>query len=328
MYKKYIPLFHFLFWIFVFFYTLDSLEFDYGLWLAATFSAIEVIGYAAIFYINLYVLIPKLLKYANKVGYFIGIFVLLVIIIACAFIFDVGYYYYDSTIRIISSFVLSYFLYIMISFLYWYVTLYQRERNNRLAIQYEKLQAEMLLLKSQVSPHFLFNSLNNIYSLSVVKHDNAPIMIEKLSDILRYIIYEGTSDEVYLDREVELMNNYVDLQLLKKLQAEKNIKVKVKGVQSFYKIAPLILINVVENCFKHSNINYNKDGFLEINLEVENERLFFSTTNSYKQSSKNTGIGLKNTEQQLQHYYPDKHELTIEDNEGVFKVEIQIDLKQ
>ncbi len=115
-------------------------------------------------------------------------------------------------------------MYVVISFLAWYFLMYQTEQQNQLKLQNEKIQAELLLLKSQVSPHFLFNSLNNIYSLSVVKHDNASVMIEKLADILRYIIYEGHKQQVPLEREIELINNYIDLHLLKKLKAKKNME--------------------------------------------------------------------------------------------------------
>jgi len=326
--QKVKPIYHLLFWVFVFFYTFEVIVDYYELVTAITFSTIEVMCYGTIFYTNLLFLIPKLLKAKSKVHYFIGLLLFLAFIIAITFIFDMGHYYEDSNIRLTITFVLNYLLYILISFLYWYFILYLREKNDNLALQNDKLQAELLLLKSQVSPHFLFNSLNNIYSLSITKHDNAPVMIEKLSDILRYIIYEGTKNEVHLEREVELMNNYIDLQLLKKLKAEKNIKVTTKGVKSAHKIAPLILINLVENCFKHSDIAYHENGFLEIDLRVSNEQLSFHTINSYKASSKKSGIGLKNIQQQLQHYYPEAHRLKIESDEAVFRVEMQIDLPQ
>ena len=321
-------IYHLFFWIFVFFFVFDVVEYDNDLTTAIIYSFSEVLLYAIISYINLYVLIPKLLEIKGKIQYLTAVLLLFVLLLAIGFISGHGYYFANSATRVVFTFGLNYILFIMISFLYWYLILYQRERNSSLTLQNEKLQAELLLLKSQVSPHFLFNSLNNIYSLSVVKHDNAPVMIEKLSDILRYIIYEGTNKEVYLQREVELLNNYIELQLLKKLKAEKNIKINIEGVRSSHKIAPLILINLIENCFKHSDIAYQKDGFLDINLKVENEWLNFSTANSYKPSAKKGGIGLKNIERQLQHYYPGTHQLILEHSNNVFKVEIKINMGQ
>ncbi len=325
--QKIKPIYHILFWIFVFFLAFDLLEYGYDLLPAIGLSFVEVAIHVFIFYVNLHVLIPRILVPKGSKLYIIGLFVFLVAILVPYFFSGLGYYLIgENEIRIILSFLLNYILYILISLLYWYLTLYQHEKHYRLALQNEKLQAELLLLKSQVSPHFLFNSLNNIYSLSIIKHDNAPVMIEKLSDILRYVIYEGKKQEVLLEREVELLSNYIDLQLLKKLKADKNITISVSGIQSSQKIAPLILINIVENCFKHSDIAYNKDGFLKVKIHIENNLLKFTTTNSFIKSNKKTGIGLENIKQQLHHYYPKMHQLHIFNSNGIFKTELQIEL--
>ena len=324
--QKIKPIFHILFWLFVFFYTLDVLIYFSSKMNAVILSVLEVAGFATIFYTNLFILIPKLLISKGKVYYLSALFFISVFIALIAFIFDVGKYYEEDNYRMAIAYLLNYLLYIVISFLYWYLLLYQQERQKSLLLQNEKLKAELLFLKSQVSPHFLFNSLNNIYSLSVIKNDNAPVMIEKLSDILRYIIYEGKNQFVPLEREIELLNNFIDLQLLKKLKAEKNISVSFNGVSSLHKIVPLLLINIIENCFKHSDIGYNANGFLRINLKVNVSEMRFIAENSFLKSNKEPGIGLINLEKQLQHYYPDKHELIIEEMTGVYKVDMTIDL--
>jgi len=325
--KKVKPLHHLLFWLFAFFFAFDLLEYGYDTYTAIGLSLVEVMIHVIIFYFNLHILIPRVLTPKGSRLYIISLLVFLFAILPPYLFSELGYYLIaESETRIILSFTLNYILYILISFLYWYLTLYQQEKQHRLSLQNEKLQAELLFLKSQVSPHFLFNSLNNIYSLSVIKHDNAPVMIEKLSDILRYVIYEGKRNEVLLEREVELINNYIDLQLLKKLKAEKNIAISVKGLNGSQKIAPLILINIVENCFKHSDIAYNKDGFLKVKIRIENNLLKFSTQNSFKESNKKAGIGLENVSQQLKHSYPKMHQLDIFNSDGVFKVELQIEL--
>ena len=226
------------------------------------------------------------------------------------------------------AYLLNYLLFNLISFLYWYFALYKQEKRKSLLLQNEKLKAELLFLKSEVSPHFLFNSLNNIYSLSITKHDNAPLMIAKLSDILRYIIYEGKNKVIPLKREVELLKNYIDLQLLKKPKAEKNIHFAFNGVQSYHKMAPLILINIVENCFKHSNIAYVEIAFLEIALKVKDDKLHFYAANSFIANSKKSGVGLDNIKLQLKHHYPDKHIFEIYNNGGIFKVKLQLNLNQ
>lgn len=321
-------IYHILFWIFVFFFSFDLLIYGYDIWMSLVLSFAELILHAFIFYINLYFLIPKILILKGRKLYIFSLFAFHILIFLPYLYSELGYYLIEENeFRILFSFTLNFILYILISFLYWYLTQFFQEKQNRLTLQNEKLQAELLFLKSQVSPHFLFNSLNNIYSLSVTKHDNAPIMIEKLSDILRYIIYEGNKKSVLLEREVELINNYIELQLLKKLKAEKNISISIKGVNSSQKISPLILINIIENCFKHSDIAYNELAFLNVEIQVKNNLLHFKTENSFKGSNKESGIGLENIQQQLKHYYPEEHQLQISNIHSVFKVELQIDLK-
>jgi sensor histidine kinase YesM len=321
------PIYHILFWIFVFFFGFDLLIYGYDLLPAVGLSFVEVAIHAIIFYFNLHILIPRILVPKGSKIYIIGLVVFLIAILLPYFYSGLGHYLIDENeLRIILSFSINYILFTLISLLYWYLTMYQHEKHYRLALQNEKLQAELLFLKSQVSPHFLFNSLNNIYSLSVIKHDNAPVMIEKLSDILRYVIYEGNKQEVLLEREIELINNYIELQLLKKLKAEKNIAISVNGLRNSQKIAPLILINIVENCFKHSDLAYNSDGFLKLQVLIQNNLLKFSAANSFQQSGKNTGIGLENIKKQLHYYYPKLHHVDILNSNGIFKVALQIEL--
>ncbi len=320
-------IYHVIFWVFVYFFVFDYMMDYYDIFLALFLTFLEIVIYIIIAYVNLYLLIPKLLQEKGNITYILSLALFLAIFYTLYSFTDLGFYLIGgSEWRNIITFALNYLMFILISFLFWYFTLYRDEKQNRLELQNEKLQAELLLLKSQVSPHFLFNSLNNIYSLSVVKNDNAPVMIEKLSDILRYIIYEGKNQFVPLEREIELLNNYIDLQLLKKLKAEKNISVSVNGVSSLHKIVPLLLINIIENCFKHSDIGYNANGFLRINLKVNESEMRFIAENSFLKSNKKQGIGLMNLEKQLQHYYPDKHKFIIEEMTGVYKVDMTIDL--
>ncbi len=320
-------IYHVIFWVFVYFFVFDYMMDYYDIFLALFLTFLEIVIYIIIVYVNLYLLIPKLLQEKGNITYILSLVLFLAIFYTLYSFTDLGLYLIGGSVwRNIVTFALNYLMFILISFLFWYFTLYRDEKQNRLELQNKKLQAELLLLKSQVSPHFLFNSLNNIYSLSVVKNDNAPVMIEKLSDILRYIIYEGKNQFVPMEREIELLNNFIDLQLLKKLKAEKNISVSFNGVSSLHKIVPLLLINIIENCFKHSDIGYNANGFLRINLKVNVNEMRFIAENSFLKSNKEPGIGLINLEKQLQHYYPDKHELIIEEMTGVYKVDMTIDL--
>lgn len=217
-------------------------------------------------------------------------------------------------------------LFMIISGFYWYFTRHKEEEQKALHFQNEKLQAELQILKSQISPHFLFNSLNNIYSLSILNHKNAPIMIEKLSGILRYIIYEGKRKEVALADEIQLIENFIQLQLLRKLRNEKSISYHISGDFTNKKIAPLLLINIIENSFKHSNVASDKSGFLEITISLKNETLTLQTKNTFIPNTKKKGIGLQNLKHQLQHLYPGSHSLEVTDKNRIFSLELTLEL--
>jgi len=151
-------------------------------------------------------------------------------------------------------------------------------------------------------------------------------MIEKLSDILRYLIYEGKNEYVPLKREVALLNNYVDLQLMKKLKAEKNISLNINGQINNQKIAPLLLITIIENCFKHSDVMYNKNAFLSIHLTIQDDLFKFEAKNSFQNKNKSKGVGIDNIQQQLEHYYHNNHQFIIDNNNGIFNVLLTINL--
>ncbi|MDT7831602.1 histidine kinase [Flavobacteriaceae bacterium S356] len=219
-------------------------------------------------------------------------------------------------------------LFILVSFLYWYFVKHKEEAQKALQFQNDKLKAELQVLKSQVSPHFLFNSLNNIYSLVIQKNDNAAIMIEKLSDILRYIIYECTKEKVSLQSEVTLLENYIQLQLLRKIRNEQAIQYHIQGNFSNKLIAPLLLINIVENCFKHSDINSSEDSFLSIDLILNSFTLTLKTKNTFTPNNKEQGIGLQNLRRQLEQIYPSDHILKIDSTQNIFMLELVLHLNE
>lgn len=306
---------------------------------AIDFSIFQTLFDATTVYLNLFVLIPWLLSKHGKTTYIIGVIITLLIL---SFLvesinlygllngmghdFDLGPNMY--TVETIYSAFMEYALFMIISFLYWYFTRHKEEQQKTLQFQNEKLKAELQVLKSQISPHFLFNSLNNIYSLVIQKNDNAAIMIEKLSDILRYIIYEGTKEKVSLQSEVLLLKNYIELQLLRKIRNEQAIRYTIHGNFSEKMIAPLLLINIVENCFKHSNIGSSEDSFLHIDLSLEEDTLTLKTQNTFTPNHKKKGIGLQNLRRQLVQIYPSSHSLTIDSTQNIFTIELILHLDE
>ena len=324
---KKIITYHILFWLFLFGLVLDDMLFDYEWKEAVLFSLLDCGINALIGYANLLLFIPRILERKGKFIYIVSIVVFFLLLFIPYYLTDLGYYLLDELPhRVIISFTINFISIILISYLLWKVNQYELEKKRSLALSNEKLKAELLLLKSQVSPHFLFNTLNNIYSLSLEKHDHAPIMIEKLSEILRYIIYEGEKETVLLSKESNLVQEYVALQLLKKMKGEEQIKVTIEGVENHHKISPLILVNLAENCFKHGDINYNPKGFLRIMLIVKENVLYFKTENSFQLNKKEVGIGIANIREQLKHNYPNTHEFNIHEELTTFKVSLIINL--
>lgn len=199
-----------------------------------------------------------------------------------------------------------------------------------ISIEKEKLDTEMKFLKSQINPHFLFNVLNNIYSLTVIKSDKAPDNLMRLSEMLRYMLYDSNDGKVPLQKEIDYLENYINLASLKDSRGL-NIKVALDKSQAGLKVAPLLFIPFVENAFKHSKIEDLKNGFINISLKTSKEHLAFSIENSIPdvvfKKDKLGGIGLTNTKQRLELLYPNKHELNISDSGKVYSVYLKLDLE-
>ena len=193
----------------------------------------------------------------------------------------------------------------------------------------ENLNSELKFLRSQINPHFLFNALNNIYSLSIIKSDKTPDNILKLSDMLRYIIYDCNADSVPLKKEVNYINNYIDLQKLKDDEMD-NIEIDFERADPKCMIAPMIFIPFIENSFKHSKIEDIEHGWIKIKIENTDSQLFFSIKNSLSKEDytkdKIGGVGLENVKRRLELLYPHSHKLNIKSSDNEFSVELTISL--
>lgn len=191
----------------------------------------------------------------------------------------------------------------------------------------ENLNTELKFLKSQINPHFLFNALNNIYAMSMMQSKDAPKMILKLSDILRYNLYDGVQDRVPIEKEIRYIENYVSFQKLKD-ENIRNINVDFDGVDSNVMIAPLILIPFVENSFKHSKIEDVSKGWINIDLKTEDDKIIFKVSNSVPETEfkkdASGGIGLDNVKRRLELIYPKSYDLNIEESVNQFSVTLTI----
>ncbi|MEL7118360.1 MAG: sensor histidine kinase [Bacteroidota bacterium] len=193
-------------------------------------------------------------------------------------------------------------------------------------LQAEKANAELALLKSQINPHFFFNTLNNLYGLVIQKSNRAPEVILKLSDMMRYTIYEGKEDEVPLKNEISYLENYIELH---KIRFQKKVDIRfTHDVGVDLKVAPLLFIILLENAFKHGVEKMRENAFIHLQMQTQGKQLFFTIENNFEESTSThkPGIGLDNLKQRLAFLYPNQHELIIEKNESTYKVLLNLEL--
>jgi len=194
-------------------------------------------------------------------------------------------------------------------------------------LEKEKLNSELAFLKNQVSPHFFFNTLNNIYSLISIDGPTAQDSVLKLSKLMRYLLYESEHGETQMSHEIDFMNNYIDLM---KLRLNPRVELQIDFPKEFpdFTIPPLLFVPFIENAFKHG-VSSRDRSFIHIRMKIDNEQISFTSENSIGKSSQNgdlqhSGIGLENVQKRLALLFPGKHELVIKHDELVFQVELSI----
>jgi len=209
---------------------------------------------------------------------------------------------------------------------YWYV----KEQRN-LQLQKENVEAQLQLLKAQVHPHFLFNTLNNIYSHT---QDTAPVaaqLISGLSDILRFILYESSQPLVPLSKELKMMQDYISLEQIRygnKLDLHIDLPEKTNDLY----IAPLLMLPLIDNCFKHGASNMLEQPWISLQINLRGKemqmKLLNGKTNEERKNNHPPGIGIQNVQKRLTLLYPGKHELAITNEEDVFIVNLTIELER
>jgi hypothetical protein len=200
-------------------------------------------------------------------------------------------------------------------------------------IQQEKMRADIDLLRSQINPHFFFNALNNIYAITQRnKDDEAGQAIMKLSGLMRYMIYDSDVAAISLAREVEHIDNYLEVSRLK-FGNKDNVDIRFQKEGNFHnhKIAPLLLIPFVENALKHG-MGSKGNGYTHLKLILKSGEILFCIKNPMLEKGeswkKHPGIGLDNVKKRLLMLYPDRHRLDISDSEGIFKVDLKVRLEE
>jgi len=204
-----------------------------------------------------------------------------------------------------------------------------RIEKERRELQNEKLISELALLKSQINPHFLFNTLNNICSLARKKSDDTEPAVIKLSQIMRYMLTDSRQDKVNLTDEVDYLNNFIELQKIR-LGDKVDLTFNISGDISMIQVEPLLLIPFVENAFKHG-ISYKERSMIRIDLKTDSGGLVFAVENTKPSlrdhyNLEESGIGLKNVRRRLELLYPGKYILDIKDTDSKYQIMLKINL--
>lgn len=228
----------------------------------------------------------------------------------------------DAYLKIKENFpIYIFFVPIPLFFLVWVFEQWKWLQN----LKNEKAKTELSLLRTQINPHFFFNTLNNLYALTIKNSKQAPDVILKLSDMMRYTIYEGEKETVKLLDEIEYLNNYIELH---KIRYKKSVEISFnyKDVNHHLTIAPLLYIMLLENSFKHGIDTLTENAFININLYDTNDAIFFVIENNFdpNEINKTKGIGLENLKKRLSLLYNNKHELTIDISNNVYKTTLKI----
>lgn len=309
---------------------------------------IKFIGYiifqAAGAYFNLYVLIPKFL-YVGKYRSYI-LLVILTVLVCTGFI--TGGYFLNAYYSKLTFFELfnkrpdQWFIIFSTAALPSTVgsmTLamsiklgknWLNAERKRLTLEKENLETELKYLKSQINPHFLFNTINSIFVLIHKNPDLASESLASFSEMLRYQLYECNDQEILLSKDLQFLENFIELETLRLNENQTELAFEINHeLAGGYQIAPFILLPFVENAFKHVSKGKTQQNFIKLELKVDSEkRLQLHLQNSYNEEKTkgNSGIGLKNVERRLNLIYPNRHTLDIERGVKLFKVKLTIQL--
>jgi LytS/YehU family sensor histidine kinase len=298
-------------------------------------TVVKVTDLAIVIYFANVLLVPKLL-YTKRYGVFAFAFVCTIIFSSTIKMWVMSFVQqnYDligfSNIKekVYNNFVTQFFL-VLASIGLKSVFDYLKLQQQMVEVAKEKAEAELNFLKSQINPHFLFNSLNSVYFLIDKANEPARVALHKFSDMLRYQLYECNGEKIPIEKEINYLKDYVDLQRLrinKDCDVQFNCENELKNIT----IEPLLLIPFVENSFKHiSHYSNGKKNELQVNISRDDTALKFSVCNTTeegqdKDDQKNNGIGLANVKKRLELLYPSKHQLHIEEKNGWYNVALKL----
>ncbi|MDX1909803.1 MAG: histidine kinase [Bacteroidia bacterium] len=306
-------------------------------WESLASAIFQVAAMMTISYLNYFLFLPRFLQHKNLGRYlleFIGPFVLLITLfihtkrfLIDGYTHEVKYFYSERFI--VQSSVSAFFIVVFVSMLQFAQDWFELEARKR-EVENEKLMAELRFLKAQINPHFLFNTLNNLYYLAFTQSPNTTEVIARLSQMMRYMIHDSNQPRVRLRDEVTYMENYISLEKLR-LNEQVPIVFEVKGNPDEVSIEPFILITFLENAFKHGVGNHFPGAWVTVRLEICEGKCIYEVANSKlpvqaDPDGEKSGIGLQNVRRRLELSYQGRYELRVGDEADRYTIHLTLDL--
>ena len=298
------------------------------------FVLISFLLYISVFYINLFVILPLWIKKRKIIILLVSwaalIFVYTLLSVALNHVLHVFDKNGNVRLELLNAFLRNFLfvsIFLFASTAYQSITDWFKNEKIKEQLENQNLKTELAFLKSQINPHFLFNTLNNIYILAYQGSKETAEAILKLSDMMRYMLYESSDEFVPLEKEIEYIGQLISLQQLR-MKEKSCLEFYTNGSTAEKVIAPLILIAFVENIFKHAVLN-NPEDHARVEISIENNILTFRSRNRMLSGTNKsqTGIGLQNVRRRLELIYPGKHQFEIEQDGIHYSIHLTIQLK-
>ena len=310
---------------------------DYDWGQALIFGGSQLIFTMLIAYLNYFIFLPRWLVHKNFGRYLLEFSIPFIILITVRvhvqrYLVD-GYTYQEeffySPFFMVQIVAVTLFIVIFVGMLRFAKEWFELDAKKK-EVENEKLTAELNFLKAQINPHFLFNTLNNLYYLAYTQSPNTTEVIEKLSQMMRYMIYDSNHEKVPLSKEIAYMQNYITLERLR-LNDQIPIDLNIVGNPQEVLVVPLIFITFLENAFKHGVSNNNPDAWVNIYININCKECIYRVENSKVPNTKlltgsKSGIGLQNMKRRLELSYPNQYKLQVNDQTNRYEVQLNLTL--
>lgn len=331
-------LYHLFFWVVFYFFLVIVDNSGNPLVIKMLSLGIRFIFFILVVTFNIYYLFPRLLKKDRLYTYLLSL--IIISLIATPIEVLIHYWVLSShklplaavfTWQNNATYFLGIFFIAFSSSIYQIINDWMEHQRERKDLQRQNLKSELRFLKNQINPHFFFNTLNSLYALTLKKSDKAPEIVLKLSDMMRYMLYESNERTISLDQEINYIKSYLDLEQIRHGDNFK-MTIDIQGDPAGHKIAPLLFIPFLENSFKHGIDDELKSGFVDISLTIQPHDIVFRVINSLPQQSilpipgqkKSGGIGLSNVRRRLNILYPDRYLLHTKAESDKYIVHLEL----